>query len=716
MSVTRIDIRVGDAGETGWDVHVSQGEAALAAHRMRALETGYPAPAAGGLSPEQIAEALDALRTDTATEAMIHPLGEHLFDALVAPAWAAIEAALGGHDVVELALQIEHQPMLAGLPWELMRREREFLAAGCHLGDRFVDVAITRRVRRAMEVEYPSLAQPLRYLFALGTELGDAVRAGAETLGLLRQIGPVIRDRIVQRQSPERLASEVRAFDPHIVHVICHGRDSGTGGVELEMWNDDRKAAEYVGAAELVERLIRARADRRRAPTIAILSACSTGQRLDAVASTDLATALVRRGVPVVIGMSAEIRDVACRLFTRRLGTALVDRTPLLAAAIAGRRAALRSNRVPRDSFDWGLIQVVLGDDVPGSLAVAPGAPDSDEDKILRWLRAMSLPIDLDPARRVVPPLCGATDVLDGFAQLMANDSLSALVIHAQPPAPGLRMGKRRAIAEIAAAAVRAGHIPVLVMPSKARGYPTSPARLVKELVVALRHARRRMALPERELATARLTEPTAPTAPIEREAFLEAIERDALALEQDARATHAFVEAAKGRTVIVLHDVHRYVQGASLALEVLGATGAGFAQRVPAVISCARLPEGDPQRATFDEEVQERLAEGIRWILKVELRPLEGAVARLAYQRVLLHPFRTAPDFASRPWFLDLKTTDHDALETVLRQLSKGTHKGCPGHFDDSHFDEWMEEVVKQQGAVRPADDEDLLREERRP
>jgi CHAT domain len=710
MSILRIDLRVDGAGDAAWDVRVCRGQTQLAAYAMRALpEGGYPAPAADALAAEEVAAAIEALRTDTATAAMIHPLGDHLFRALVEPAWPAIEAALGDALVLELALVLEEQPKLAGLPWELMRRKDVYLAAGIEVGDHFVDVAITRRVPR-MDVTYPTLAQPLRYLFAVGAELGDAVRAGAESLGLLRQIGPVVRDRIVQRQSPERLSSEVRAFDPHIVHMICHGRDSATGGVELELWNDDLKQAEYVGAAELVERLIRARGDRHHAPTIAILSACSTGQRLDAVSSTDLATTLVRRGIPVVFGMSAEIRDVACRLFTRRLGTALVDRTPLLGAAIAGRRAALRSTNLPVDSFDWGLIQIVLGDDIDGALAVAPSAPDSDEVKILRWLRAMNLPIDLDPARRVVPPLCGATEVLDGFSRLMTNDSLSVLLLHAQPPAQGRRMGKRRAIAEVAAAAVRAGHVPVMVLPSKARGYPTGPARLVKELGVAFRHARSRMALPEAELAIAKLAEPIAT------EAFLEAIERDALALEADARKTHTLVAAAEGRVVIMLHDVHRYSQGASLALAVLGATGAGFARRIPVVMSCARLPDDDPLRAMFDEELKERLAEGITWIQKVELRPLEGATERLAYQRVLLHPFRTAPDYASRAWFLDLKAANRQALEKALRQLSKGTYQGCPGHFDDTRFVEWMQEAVEEREAVHPADDEDLLRTGGRP
>jgi hypothetical protein len=117
MSVTRIDVRVtgasvtgasvtgaSGAGDAGWDVQVAQGPAVLGAHRMRALESGHPAPADGGLSAQELADAIEALRTDTATEAAIHPLGEHLFRALVGPAWPAIEAATTEHAVLELAL------------------------------------------------------------------------------------------------------------------------------------------------------------------------------------------------------------------------------------------------------------------------------------------------------------------------------------------------------------------------------------------------------------------------------------------------------------------------------------------------------------------------------------------------------------------------------------------------------------------------------------
>ena len=63
------------------------------------------------------------------------------------------------------------------------------------------------------------------------------------------------------------------------------------------------------------------------------------------------------------------------------------------------------------------------------------------------------------------------------------------------------------------------------------------------------------------------------------------------------------------------------------------------------------------------------------------------------------------------RPWFLDLKARNQAALTDAIRLLSKGTHNGCAGQFVDDRFVEWMEEAVKQAGAVREADDDDILR-----
>ncbi len=718
MTSIRIDVVVEAAASAGaWPVAIQQGARVLARHAMAAVELDgvpSPAPAAGGVSAPALADTIDALRAGGAAVADVHALGDHLFAALLGPAWPAVEPALAGADLVELALHLDAAPALAGLPWELLRRADRFLAAGLDVAGVVVDVAITRRVRRPA-VDHPPLVHPLRYLFAVGTELGDAVRSGAECLGLLRQIGPAVRDRIVQRQSLDHLAAEIAALDPHILHVICHGRD-GARGVELEMWNDDRNAAEYVAAGELVDRVVRIQGQVRRAPTVVILSACSSGQRLATAGATDLATALVARGVPVVVGMAAEIRDLACRLFTRRLGAAVVERTPLLAAAVAGRRAALRSPQLPDDAFDWGLIQMVIGDDIDATIAVRACLPDSDEEKVMGWLAAASLPIDLDPARQVHPPLCGATDVLDGLHRLMLAPSpgrinpLAGLFLLAHPPREGARVGKRRAFAEVAAAAIRAGHLPVIVLPSRGKGYPRTRGDLLERLHEAFIEARSRRGLPPRDHEIGKLAADGSGLK------LRQALEADARALTTDARAAHDFVARSQGEALIMLHDVHRYHDGLFLALELLGSTGAGVGGRVPVVMSWARNQSDPTVRASAEERLAERLRDGATWIAKVDLMPLSGVHANLAFQRVLLHPFEAPgrelkPDYALRRWFLDLAARDHDALTRALRRLYKGSERGCAGMFVEDRFIDDVEEALAEPAAVRPAEDDDVLR-----
>src|SRR5262249_30887729 len=149
-----------------------------------------------------------------------------------------------------------------------------------------------------------------------------------------------------------------------------------------------------------------------------------------------------------------------------------------------------------------------------------------------------------------------------------------------QPPQANLRVGKRRAFAEVAALAIRSGHIPVIVMPVKKKGYPATPFELVKQLRDAFERTRARYELADAALKLAELRDPVEP------QAVQRAIEADALALATDARAAHDFIRRAGGEVVIMLHDVHKYAEAAGLALELLGPTGAGLGQRVRVVMS----------------------------------------------------------------------------------------------------------------------------------
>lgn len=724
--MTRVDVAIAPDGG-GWQVAITCGGASLARFALAPLDDAA------------IEDTVAALRERTAKSAAVHALGERLYAAVLAPAWGAIAAAVAALPagdaaaprVIELALWLADAPALAGLPWELLRGPEGFLARGVTLAGAPADVVITRRHARA-RVDHPRLAAPLRYLFAIGTELGDPVRAGAECLGLLRQIGAEVCERIVERQSIETLRREVQAFDPHVVHVIAHGRDTVRGGVEsveLVLWDEhSESAAVPVGPAALCDLLVR-RTDGPRAPAVAILSACSSGKQLAGArfagpARAELASALVAAGVPVVIGMAGEISDLACRLFTRRFGEATVERRPLLIAAAHGRAAALSAAQMPADSFEWGLIQLALGDDVDAAIAVAPAAADSDEARVLAWLRKSDLPLDLGGGPRAYPALCAATDVLGAFYQLVRSPDHAALALVTYPPAAEVRVGLSRACAEVVALAIRAGHVPVLVNHRPADGDPVSPRDVIERLIDGFKDARkwRQLAPVPLALASAPLDDPRA---------LRDALEHDAEALRTDARAAHSLIARARGEVVIVFHDVHRYADGVRTALGLCKA-GGGVDDRVLVVLGYAMRPPppppsrrrahqraDEPWRVDNDSRFAEWLAAGRRWIAKVELRALDPRTARLAYQRVLLHPFTAEPPIAvpiaKQQLFLDLAHRG-DKLGLALGYLDDGSAGRYPGQFESDEFYRWVKAAANLGEVLTVADDDQILASWRKP
>jgi hypothetical protein len=736
-----------------WEVAIAAGGVELARHSIGALREGpldypVPLPAVPGLGAKAIEAAIEALRGGSIEPAAALALGRHLFAALCGPAWPAIEAHfLGGAGVplaLELALDLDAAPGLRGLPWELMASPTGWLAGAVAIGGALVDVAITRRTARRPAAS-PPLAHPLRYLFVIGTGIDDAVRSGAECLGLLRQIAPEVQERIVQRQSLDQLTKVITEFDPHVVHVVCHGRETEQGGVELELWDGDRNEPAYVPGAALADVVVRVADGARRAPAIVVLSACSSGERLATPGDADLARTLVGAGVPIVIGMAAEIRDQACRLFARGLGTAITDRSPVLFAAVQGRRAALRSPELPADALDWGLVQLVLGHDVDAGLAVVPASPGSEEQLVMDWLAGAALPIDLSSGERTWPPLCGGAEMVDTFYRLMSG-AHAALVLVARPPREGVRVGKRRAMAELAAAAIRAGHLPVLLMPTQRSGWPRTVPQLVERLRDAFQEAWIRHGLGDPPaLALARLAGPPlsgisdgcAPAVPIgppaiSVPALMAALEADCAALRTAARARHPMVARVAGQVVLMFHDAHAYGDGASTILDLLMARGAALRNLARVVVSWQMTPPDalDTSHRVHDDDLKGVLAGGRAWIRTLDLLPLAPidldrddlglatipAQAKLALQRVLLHPFRLRPAYATRRWFLDLGAErQNPAVGEALRVMIANTYGCCPGQFSDDGFLLALNQV-RGKGVLVEAKDDDVLKAGGRP
>lgn len=720
MTVLQVDVIVTATAE-GWPVEV-RGVPGAAPFTMKPLGDAAIPAATGGLSAAAITKTLRDLRDGAAPATAVVELGRYLFNALLAPWWEALKALLATQAprpiAVELALQLDGAGRLAGLPWELMHSDTDFLARGYMVAGSLVDLVVTRRTTRAQVAAEP-LAHPLRYLFVIGDELDDSLRPGAECMGLLRQIGPQIQDRIVLLRTATRaLGDVIEEFRPHVVHFICHGIVADGGEVMLELYDAIEQRLRPTPASELVEALVRKGGAAPWCPAAVVMSACSSGTRLAAAGQGDLAAALVAAGIPVVIGMSAEIGDLACRLFTRKFGAGVVGGTPLVVAAARGRRAALRDPEMPADSFDWGLINVVIGADLRAEAIEIPTADgDPIAQGILQRIERYSLAVDRRSDSRTLPPFCGRSDVVAAFYELMAGRGQPVLCLRSQQPSsPDNKVGKRRTLSELAAVALRAGWVPVIAMPRKEgeRGLPRSVRDLAVELAFAIRKARTAHGLATPALL---VDAPLAGAGPVSAAAIRDALAGDLIALRDDVRNKHDFIAQRNGEVVVLVNDVHLFGDAVKpWFLDLLDGLGLGLDQRIPVVMTYTMTTRDQVNQLQIghDQMVEELVTRTeLHRFRDMKLAPLSGHEEVLAYQRLLLHPFRTEPDYAARRYFLDLRATNgqKDELDRVLRFLHNGSGSGYPGAFFTESFLLWLKEAIQLNTAIRVARDDDILR-----
>jgi hypothetical protein len=704
VTLVRIDIAVA-ADAASWRVTASVGGQELAEHAVGDGTAAVPA-LSGGPPAADLDQALAAIRARTCSAQQVTLVGAHLYNALLGPIWKELDAVILP-DVrrVELALDLEAAPALGYLPWELMRGPQGYLARGLDRGADIVEVAITRRSTRA-RVAFRPLRLPLRYLFVIGAALNDSVRAGAECLGLLRQIGHHVQERIVQRPSLAALAALVESFQPDVIHVISHGLiDPETKSAGLELYDDTVKGEVFVTADELAERIIRD----GRAPAIVIISACASGAPLAAGECEPFATGLVRAGIPMVVAMAGEIDDLACRIFTRTFGEALAQRRPPVWAAAMGRRAALRSAALPQQAVDWAMLDVFLGRDMDSSAGVVPAEENPEVALVDAWLKRTD--VDLLPifdGKRIAPPFCGRIEIIEEFYKLMAGVR-PVLPITARPPRndPQGQLGKRRTLLELAAIATREGHVPVPLVPSKFRdGYPRDEHQVLQHLAGAIKRTRAVYGLgaaDARVLAALRDHD--------DLDSCAAALAADLIALRDDARAKHAFIRDRGGNVVVLMHDVHAYCEGTVFVLQrLISNFGLGTPESVIPVVLTFKL--GNEHDGTFDdtkESDRRRSCFGTA----MELKPFQPGEDMLAYQRILLQPYRQAPADAKKRWFLELHRRPK-LVASIQKFFQIGT-QGFPGKVWSEGFHAAVTAAIPDHeagrpGIVREASDEDQL------
>ncbi len=641
--------------------------------------------------------------------------GRYLFDTLLGTrTWTSVLAAAGTSPLIELALcWEENQKDLHRLPWEMMRNSDGYLVAS-----RKPRIAITRMIQGAQAI--PSVLDlPPRVLFVIGTTESDStIRPGAEFLALLRQLsskGRAASPRILEQSSPKKLRELMQRFKPQVVHFICHGDFDSTGRGFLQLQKDEPNSDERRFADQLLQDLD----VNGTLPSIVVLSACHSGTTVwHGQQTAPLAAQLVRGGVPIVVAMAGRVSDLACRLFTRRFGESILNGEPLVAATAVARRAPFCEGRPPHLSIDWVYPALFMSENVPPDFAPTPG--EATPDRTAQWVESFQL--------EKKPVFCARQEFFTAYDEVVGDGNRSVLAVYGES-----QMGKTRLLIELAAQALRDGNIPILLgSDSGAWEPPRTLEKFAEELDDAIVTAaedglKLQQQLPSPlqlwYLSKQRFTDPVL-TEPLRSElarngrltprAIKLALQTDLSALTSAARQCHEFINSAKGRAVLLLDEVHRYdaeLLSAFFNDKLLGSYGLGSAagdQTIPVVMTFSLSGAAAEILKPVVEKPHVR-----PWLRFMPILPfVENGEDLLAYSRILLHPFdRTLlPDFSDKRL-----AVSNDIPEALVRQWEANFRKIIRGRLSLLIHPGFygLAMVAQQAGYLKPADDDDVLRQE---
>jgi hypothetical protein len=420
--------------------------------------------------------------------------GCYLFDTLIGSrVWGKIRqiALAKSPPYIELALLWPaDENSLHRLNWEMMKAPEGFLAI-C----RKFEIAVTRIVKGALHRAH-AIALPPRLLFVIGTRLYDPdIRAGAETVALLRELkhkGRSIQSRTLQLANPVNLKRMMEAFRPDAVYLVSHGGLDAQGRGYITLRKDDDHPNEDV--PRYANQLLSYLNFCGQYPPIVVLSACySAGtpnrKLLGAHHAAPLAAELVAGGIPIVVGMAGRISDAACRLFTKRFGEALISGEPLIAATAEGRRAAFGEGEPPDTSVDWAFPAVYVAEGVTQDYT--PARIGADDAAVRVEILVKSYGIERQPV------FCAREEFIEAYhemlAQLLDPRGQSVVGAYVDEAASGIGgIGRTRLLEEIAVQSIRDGHVPCLVSSSSPNWrIPTTVPQLSAEILKSVAKARK---------------------------------------------------------------------------------------------------------------------------------------------------------------------------------------------------------------------------------
>jgi hypothetical protein len=676
-------------------------------------------------APKRLYESMLAGDPDPKADEVVR-FGGYLGAVLLGPWWDAIMRVMPTGPL-DLRLDIAAaDAALQRLPWEMTMIGNKPLAA---LPDPKRRIAITRLIHPDPPPRLHPIALPLRVLFVVGEQMDERLRPGAEYLALLREFsmqdagaaaGTAVQTRLVLQTKRQALQAAIDDFCPSVVHIVAHGR-FGASGPEILLTSEDssRSEGEPIGASALAV-LLRGNSGEAPPVQVVLVNACHSGEPDGSYLS--FAADLVAAGIPIAAGMSGEIADGACRIFTRAFYRGLIDCADLDVACAEGRRAAvLFYKEVYTASVEWAR----------PTLFRAAGAVlrvERDEPRIRQARAAARFRVRSDEQI-----LCGRMDALQVFQEACTavrcggRMGLAFEVAGREEPADSAarlrRLGKTWLLNELAAQAALEGFVPCVLPNLAAVEVPGNFLLMAMRLAEAMDDTREKFDCPRRYVSSAQRTA----FKTLKMQVTLPAVGRDDPDYDDqvaDAKqrlrdppprgaqwADQAAVEAAIRRdlealvadvapgapAMILVDDLHIYEGAALPFLAALKTYGFGSLGKPASLVFTYLTGE------KYGPSITEALASREGEIRRAPLREFIPGVERtLAYRQYIL---------LSRRYALTTQKTRRTEFQKWLTEFCEPKIRGVPSYLRELND---LTVGLHSLGYLVEADDEKIIRHQR--
>ena len=280
---------------------------------------------------------------------------------------------------LRLTLSLTDVPELAGIPWEYLYDPPDFLSISTWTPVvRYLDLPRPRRplqmtlpLRILGVVSAPSDAEPLDST-AERAKLDAALKplsdANAVTIDWLEEANLLA------------LARKLRSDSYHILHFIGHGGFDDANGEGALLFEDEAGRGRAISGDQLGT-ILHDKVNLR----LVLLNSCEGARNAVNDPFSGVATSLVRREIPAVIGMQFEITDRAAVLFASEFYSMLAEGQAVDSAITEARLAIFADH----NDVEWGtpvlFMRVADGRlfDVADATAVARPEPQDLPDKIV---------------------------------------------------------------------------------------------------------------------------------------------------------------------------------------------------------------------------------------------------------------------------------------------------------------------------------------------